>query len=159
MSVNDESMEILREADCLEISNSLDDSLDGRMLSPRVRLDIINNSGLDPMQTEKDESNCVKFIPDTPTSSLPNQYRRILSTPHPAGLPLSGYSPSSCEPVSPVPLGALYTDTPELNLQHSLSSLLDISMDREQNIYRINLNLKIEQKTTLIPDLQGYTWI
>ena len=155
MSVNDESMEILREADCLEISNSLDDSLDGRMLSPRVRLDIINNSGLDPMQTEKDESNCVKFIPDTPTSSLPNQYRRIPSTPHSAGLPLSGYSPSSCEPVS----GALYTDTPELNLQHSLSSLLDISMDREQNIYRINLNLKIEQKTTLIPDLQGYTWI
>ena len=141
MSVNDESMEILRDVDYLEISNSLDDSLDGRMMSPMVRLDIINNSGLDPMQTEKDESNSVKFSPDTLTSPLPNQYRRIPSTPHPAGLPLSGYSPSSCEPVSPVPLGALYTDTPVLNLQHTLSSLLDISVDRKQNIYRINLNL------------------
>ena len=141
MSVNDESMEILRDADYLEISNSLDDSLDGRMMSPMVRLDIINNSGLDPMQTEKDESISVKFSPDTLTSPLHNQYRRIPSTPHPAGLPSSGYSPSSCEPVSPVPLGALYTDTPELNLQHTLSSLLDISVDREQNIYRINLNL------------------
>ena len=141
MSVNDESMEILRDADYLEISNSLDDSLDGRMMSPMVRLDIINNSGLDPMQTEKDESNSVKFSPDTLTSPLHNQYRRIPSTPHPAGLPSSGYSPTSCEPVSPVSLGALYTDTPELSLQHTLSSLLDISVDREQNIYRINLNL------------------
>ena len=151
-------MEILRDADCLEISHSLDDSLERRMLSPsRVTLDFINNSGLDPMLTEKDESNCVKFSPDTLSSPLPYQYRRNPSTPHPAGLPLSGYIPSSCEPVTPVPLGALCTDTPELNLQHTLSSVLDISMDREQNIYRINLRFKIKQKQPQI--LISYTLI
>ena len=137
-----QDLEILLDADYLELSTTLDESFDGRMMSPgRVRLDFMDTSGLivgsDLMLTDKDETPGVNFSQDIIFTESPvsNEFRGIHSTPSPYCSPLAEHcSPYPREPVSPILPGT--PSTPELNLQYSLSSILDTSnsMDRKQYI-------------------------
>ena len=117
-----QDLEIFRDADYLELSTPLDESFDGRMMSPgRVRLDFMDTSGLivgsDLMLTDKDETPGVNFSQDIIFTESPvsNEFRGIHSTPRPYCSPLAEHcSPYPREPVSPILPGT--PSTPELNL-------------------------------------------